>query len=320
MKMVKIIAEFCQNHKGDRCLLQEMIHSAAENGASYGKIQSMWVKDLTRRERFELGATKADGTTAVIKRPFALEYNRLESLELSLEDHRWFIEECRKVSLVPFTTVFTIGTIREVSSLPWFQQMVKIASYDCASLPFLQELIQSFDTLFVSTGATMGQELKDAAKVLEGTNFVFFHCVTSYPNTLDNCHLSRLEYLRGYSKEVGWSDHTHVARDGICASKVAIALGANYVERHFTLRPAAETKDGPISVTPQQVKELHEFSRRSKDEQWEEIEEAIPDYQRLLGQPDRQLTNEELLNRDYYRGRFATHKDGTPRFNWETES
>ena len=318
--MAKIIAEFCQNHKGDRSLLQEMIHSAAENGADYGKIQSIWVKDLTRRDRFEVGKSETDGTTAVIKRPFESEFNRLKSLELSLEDHRWFIDECRKVSLIPFTTVFTIGTIKEISNLPWYQKLVKVASYDCASLPFLQELVRSFETLFVSTGATTDQEIEAASKLLKGTNFVFFHCVTSYPNTLDNCHLSRLDYLRRYSREVGWSDHTHVEKDGICASKVAIAMGVNFIERHFTVRPASETKDGPVSVTPQQLKELCEFSRRPENEQWDEIRETIPDYQRLLGQPHRQLSKEELLNRDYYRGRFATHTDGTPRFNWETES
>ena len=44
------------------------------------------------------------------------------------------------------------------------------------------------------------------------------------------------------------------------------------------------------------------------------------DVNRILGQARRALSHEELLNRDYYRGRFATHKDGRPVFNWEEDA
>ena len=51
--MTKIIAELCQNHNGDRNILDEMVSAAAENGASYAKIQSMHSSELTHRERFD---------------------------------------------------------------------------------------------------------------------------------------------------------------------------------------------------------------------------------------------------------------------------
>ena len=50
-----IIAEFCQNHLGDKNLLKEMIAVAAEAGATYAKVQIMRADELVYRERFEEG-------------------------------------------------------------------------------------------------------------------------------------------------------------------------------------------------------------------------------------------------------------------------
>ena len=315
--MTAIIAEFCQNHKGDRSILKEMIHAAAESGATYAKIQSIWVKDLTKRDQFEEGATLSDGKVKVIKRPYQPEYERLRKLELSLADHLFFIEECVRVGLTPLTTIFAAGDTPHVARLPWPQSVVKVASYDCGSFPFLKKLASHFDTLFVSTGATHDHEIKKAVQLLDGKKIALFHCVTSYPNTLDNCHLARLQYLRKFSPEVGWSDHTLVDRDGLKAAKVALALGADYVERHFTVLPASETKDGPVSMTLVMLRELVDFSKRSRQDQMEEVKRTIPELDLILGQSKRDMTHVELLNRDYYRGRFATHIGGNPVYNWE---
>ena len=53
--MPEIIAELCQNHKGDIKILEEMVHAASDAGATYAKIQSISSSDLTFRHRFEKG-------------------------------------------------------------------------------------------------------------------------------------------------------------------------------------------------------------------------------------------------------------------------
>ena len=60
-----LIAEACQNHGGDRKLLEEMIRAAAANGADYVKIQAARSRELTHRERFDEGRRDADGTVRV---------------------------------------------------------------------------------------------------------------------------------------------------------------------------------------------------------------------------------------------------------------
>lgn len=321
--MTKLIAEICQNHTGSRDIVEQMVKAAAENGADIVKMQSIWSADVTKRDRFEEGELNVDGTQKTIKRPFAAEVERLSKLDLSLDDHRFFIETCTKYNVLPMTTIFARHRIKEVAALDWPGKWIKVASYDCASYPMLQELAEHFDNFIISTGATYDEEIKATAELMRslGKNFVFLHCVTSYPNTLEMCNLSRMEWLKQFSTETGWSDHSKIADTGIVASKVAIMLGAGYVERHFTVLGAADTKDGPVSVTPELLKELSDFLKLSKEEQRANIAASYPGWETTIGTPTREMTPTELLNRDYYRGRFAS-PDGRGGwvYNWEEKA
>ena len=309
-----IIAEFCQNHNGDLKLMKEMVWAAAEAGAVYAKVQSMLAADLTFRERFEDGLWDSERQLA-IKRPFQAEYERLKSLDLTDDAHYVFSEECSKAGIKPLTTVFSRSRIPFIASLGW--DAVKVASYDCASYPMLSELKERFAHLFISTGATFDQEIKEAAVLLQGHSFSFLHAVTIYPTPLYEFHLARMDYLRQFTPSVGLSDHSLVSRDGIKASMIALSFGADIIERHFTILPAEATKDGPVSVRPEQLKQLVDFSRLSIDERKAVVVREIPEFEQAVGQRMRTLTPTEMLNRDYYRGRFASRVDGEFVYNWE---
>ena len=317
--MTKIIVEVCQNHLGSRKLLGEMIEAAARNGADYVKMQSIYSEDLTRRERFEEGETDKNGKIVAMKRPYGAEFDRLSKLDLTLGDHRFFIEQCVKHGVVPMTTIFSTKRAAEITSLLWPERIVKVASYDCASYEFLKELIKHFDYFVVSTGATFDDEIKKSAELLKNSRkrFAFLHCVTSYPNTLQMANLNRMKWLRKLSPEVGWSDHTLVSKDGLAASKMAIYLGADFIERHFTVLPADKTKDGPVSITPELLKELSEFRYKPRKKQLDEIKREFSDWKAMLGRQKRDMTDIELLNRNYYRGRFGSRVGDEWINNWD---
>ena len=321
--MTKIIAEVCQNHNGSRETLEQMIKAAAESGADLVKMQSIWSEDLTYRERFEEGETDASGKQTAIKRPYAPELERLAKLDLTLDDHQFFIDTCNKYDVLPLTAVFARHRIPAVGALAWPGKWVKVPSYDCASWPLLRELAEHFDHFIISTGATYDEEIEKTTALMQelDKDFAFLHCVTSYPNTLPMCNFSRMEWLRQFTPKVGWSDHTKIEDNDIIAAKAAIYLGADYVERHFTILGAGETKDGPVSMTPELLKELVAFRALSKDAQKMHLDEKRPDWEVMLGTPTREMTDVELLNRDYYRGRFAS-PDGSGGwiYNWEEKT
>jgi len=313
---VKIIAEFCQNHNGDYEILREMIHQAADAGATYGKIQTIFADDLTYREKFEKGKIVDDKIT-IIKRPYKPEYDRLKTLELDYEKHYLFIEDCKKYGLKPLTTAFTRGSIKRIIDLEW--DTVKVASYDCGSYPLIEELSNHFKHIIISTGASYEEEIYKTAEIMNVKDhaFTFLHCVTVYPTPLEMINLKRMEWLKQFTNSVGFSDHTLVKRDGVIAALVAIYLGAKFIERHFTILPSDQTKDGPVSIDSGHIKQLVDFSYLNKDEQKVYLFEKFPNWEILLGSGKLDLSHEELLNRDYYRGRFSTQVDHEVIYNWD---
>jgi N,N'-diacetyllegionaminate synthase len=292
-----------------------MIQEAADNGADYVKIQAIRSRELTHRPRFDEGLVEDDGTVRVIQRPYKPELERLSKLDLTPEDESWFVDECLRAGIAPMTTAFTITGAREVNSMGY--EAIKIASYDCASYPLLREVAKYWKRVFVSTGATYDHEIEKAAEILYGVDLHLLHCITLYPTPMDELNLRRINYLRRYTANAGYSDHTLVEGTGLWASKIAMALGASCVERHFTVLEKDETRDGPVSIRPAHLKELREFAALDRSEMMEQIRKGYPEWEQTLGQATRPLTHKELLNRDYYRGRFASLVNGIHVYNWE---
>lgn len=319
---MKFIAELCQNHNGNFDTVLRMVDSAALAGATHIKIQHIYARNLVFRPEFEHGLER-DGQVLAIRRPWQQEYDRLKCLELSEIECTRFVEYVESIGLVPMTTCFVRGDIERIAQQGF--RTVKVASYDCASFPMLRELAASFDYLYVSTGATFDDEVRYAADVLRAhaKGFSLLHCVTQYPTPLDAMHLNRIRWLQQFSDEVGFSDHSLVSRDGVIAAKAAIACGAGLVERHFTISAASETKDGPVSITPEDFRALVEFSELSREDQYAHLAELCPSWKQMLGQAERLMSDVEILNRNYYRGRFATPRwEGVHRLaemvlNWE---
>lgn len=309
-----LIAECCQNHQGSREVLKRMIHAAAEHGADYVKIQGLYSADITFRERFEEGVLE-DGRQVAIQRPHGVEVERLSQLDLTPDDEAWFVEESWRAGVAPMITVFTRASVRRLSDLGF--EAVKVASYDCRSFPLLEDLRRHWSRLFVSTGATFDHEIEQAAEVLRGTDVTFLHCVTIYPTPLDQLHLRRMHWLRRFSPEVGFSDHTRTGETGLKASMAALALGAGVIERHFTVLGPDDTKDGPVSVNPSQLADLRAFADRDRTDRVALLDDVYPEWKQSLGVARRDLGNAELLNRDYYAGRVASRVAGQPVYNWD---
>ena len=315
MTRAVLIAECCQNHKGSREILKRMIHEAAEAGADYAKIQAIRSREVAFRERFEQGVVDADGTRRAIQRPYAPEVERLSKLDLTLDDEAWFVDECRRAGVKSMTTIFTRTSAREVKDLGF--SAVKIASYDCKSYPLLADAKRWWKTIYCSTGATLDEEIARASEVLQGTDFTMLHCVTLYPTPLSELHLRRMDWLRRFSPKIGFSDHTKPGDTGLLASKAAIALGADCVERHYTVLEASETRDGPVSITTAQLKELVDFAALPRPERMAILAREWPEWEQSLGSAQRPMSQGEWLNRDYYAGRFAAKIGGGDVFNWE---
>ena len=97
-------------------------------------------------------------------------------------------------------------------------------------------------------------------------------------------------------------------------------LGADIVEKHFTILPKDKTKDGVVSANPDQLKDISKLCKLNKTDIVDYVKENVSEIEEMKGDSTRELSDEELENRDYYQGRFASKIDGKVIFNWdETE-
>ena len=317
---MKIIAELCQNHNGNTDIMLKMVEDAAKAGATHVKLQHIFANNLSYRSEFENGYIDNNGVVRCIKRPYQTEYDRLKPLELSDVVISKFINECNNQGVVPMTTCFAKEHCQSLWDIGF--RNIKVASYDCASFQLLRDLKRYNWDITVSTGATFDAEIKKACSILDGKDFDLLHCITIYPTPLNALNLLRMNFLKNYCRSVGFSDHTKTETNGIFPSIIAIYLGADVIERHFTILDPSETRDGPVSINYNQLRQLKEFSAMDMKEKEHYVKNNIQEYGQMLGNETRELTHEELLNRMYYRGRFASRNPEKPDpsnmiFNWE---
>lgn len=138
--------------------------------------------------------------------------------------------------------------------------------------------------ILVSCGMNNGQEIYKSRWVELAD--VLFYCISLYPakiNEIDFETMRKLFTYRQYKYKgiCGYSSHEEKG-DGI---KYAVLLGADYIERHFTLDKTMKGSDHKISSDPEEMKKI------IKD---------IKEIEKLLGTGNRQLTKEELKLREYY--------------------
>ena len=317
--MTKIIAELCQNHNGDTKMLGEMVAAASESGADIVKIQSMRSKDLTFRERFENGLVEG-GKVKIIKRPYKAELERLSKLDLDFDAHAKFFELCDKYKVTPMTTIFSFNNIE---FLKQFKNLnyIKIASFDCNSHALIKKVCKEFKNkkIIVSTGTAYDREIDATNNMLlkESIDYALLHCISIYPTPIYYANLNRIDFLRKKSKVVGLSDHSDPEKDKNIIPAAGFLKRIDYIEKHFSVLDKNQTKDGPVSASPEQLKEISKLSSMKEEDLRLYLKDMGVSIEKIFGSELRELTDAELLNRDYYQGRFAYKDNNHTWFNWD---
>ena len=222
----KIIADLTSNHMGDMNVIESMIKTLAINGVDIVKVQS-WQADRLRKDVNDYNTN--------------YEYYLKHQLN---DDKHWEIKGmCDKYKIQMLATCFDLNRVEYLSTLGL--KTVKIASPDTASYKMINKALEVFDHVIISTGSTTKTELEKTIKLCYKKNVTFLHCVTIYPCPLNKVNMKRFIWLKDQGLRVGYSDHTL----GTEAAKYAISLGAEYVEKHFTLNRELPGRDQKTSAT-----------------------------------------------------------------------
>lgn len=249
-----------------------MVYKSKEAGAWACKIQSFFADDL------------AEGWKS--------DYDRLKRLELDFDKHQIFYNACKKLDIIPMTSVYDFKYVKDLNDIGF--KHIKIGSAQAHDIQLIMRLVVGGFEVFVSTGG------KNACDVRLPTSVrCVMHCVSKYPSHWTEAGLLRMLTLNRHNPNaaMGFSDHTDPdAFNWDLPVKTAILIGAKYIEKHFTILPKSETKDGKVSINFEQLKDICAFDRLTKNEQLE----ATPS----LGLFFSDKTTDEIELIERYKGRW----------------
>lgn len=247
---VLIIAEAGVNHNGDLEMARQLVAAAAAAGADIVKFQTFSARKLVTS-----GAAKAAYQIATTGNQEG-QLDMIRKLELSRQDHKVLIDECRRHGIRFFSTAFDTDSFDMLMELGL--DMVKIPSGELTNLPLLRHMTRHGLPVMLSTGmATLG-EVEAALDVIErnGTPrqlITVLQCTTEYPAPMEDVNLrAMLSMKAAFGVEVGYSDHT----PGIEIPVAAVALGATIIEKHFTLDCNLPGPDHKASLEPDRFKAM----------------------------------------------------------------
>lgn len=240
-----IIAEAGVNHNGSVDMAHELIDAAADAGADAVKFQTFDPAALTTpdapKAAYQLETTGAQQS----------QQEMLQGLVLPQDAYPALLNHAITRGLLFLSTPFDQGSADFLDSLG--VTAFKVSSGDLNNLPFLRVLASKGKPLLISTGMATLEEVMQAFIAISGTPLAFFHCVSNYPAAPVDCNLLAMETLRRtFLCPVGWSDHTQ----DIHISLAAVALGAQLLEKHFTLDRTLPGPDHRASLEPAELRHL----------------------------------------------------------------
>ena len=249
-----VIAEIGCNHMGDMLVAKELISMAAIFGkAKVAKFQKRNPKELLSTEQFNAphpNQQHAYGNTYGSHREF---------LEFSLDQHRQLMDWCNEFSILYSTSVWDLSSAREIGKLD--PPLVKIGSASNTHTEMLKFICDKYSgEIHVSLGMTSRVEEESLIKLFESrhraADLVLYSCTSGYPVPFsDICLLEITRLKKTYGdivKAIGFSGH-HL---GIAVDIAAFTLGAQWIERHFTLDRTAKGTDHAASLEPDGLRRL----------------------------------------------------------------
>ena len=238
-----VIAEAGLNHNGSIEIAKKLIDVAAISGADAVKFQKRTIDRLAIKsaldandDRFpEFGATYRE-----IREH--LEFNKDQYIELK--------RYTKTKNLDFIVTAFdedAVDFLLEVGV-----ENFKLASHSLTNYDLLNYLAQHKKPTILSTGMAELEEIDQAVEIFTSLNapLSLMHCVSAYPTPLDECNMLMMHSLKQrFELATGYSGH----EIGYMPSIIAAAMGAQLIERHYTLDKNMIGFDHKMSLEPDEL-------------------------------------------------------------------
>lgn len=251
-----VIAEMSGNHNQSLEKALEIVDVAASCGVSALKIQTYTADTMT--------LDISEGEFFIKDKASLWSGNSLYELYQKAHTpwswHKPIFDRCKKHGIIGFSTPFDASSVDFLEELevPFY----KIASFENTDLPLLRKVASTKKPVIISTGMANISEIFDAVQTLSESGcqeIVLLKCTSEYPALPSDANLLTIPHLKQLFPhcKIGISDHTL----GIGVSIAATTLGAEVIEKHFTVSRADGGVDSAFSMEPAEMKLLISESR-----------------------------------------------------------
>jgi len=228
------IAEAGLNHNGDIKLAKKLIEEAKNCGASAIKFQTFKTEEFVKKSNkyFDL----------------------FKQAQLSYEVFGELSDYAKSSGITFFSAPFDVESANYLNKIgvPAF----KIASSDLINAPLIKHIAKMNKPMIISTGLSIMSEIEEAVNycLYEGNKkIVLLHCIAHYPTLPEEANLDAIITMREkFSVPIGYSDNG----ESILVDLAAVSLGANLIEKHFTLDKKMPGPDHSFSIDPPGLKSL----------------------------------------------------------------
>jgi N,N'-diacetyllegionaminate synthase len=231
---VFILAEIASAHQGDPDQALALARGAKEAGASGVKIQLFRAEELIA--------------------PNDPRMETFRRIELSTAEWEHLLDELSKLEIPILADVFdrpslALGEKHGVHAY-------KIHSTDMENPAFIRDVAATGKPLLLSTGGCALNDVETAIEVAgaEGNeNVMLLHGVQNFPTRIEDSHLRFIGTVKEtFGLPVGFLDHVDGASPmALVLPALALAFGADLIEKHVTLDRAAKGFDYESALEPE---------------------------------------------------------------------
>ncbi|MEG0978953.1 MAG: N-acetylneuraminate synthase [Oscillospiraceae bacterium] len=245
---VYIIAEAGVNHNGDLSLAIELVKKAKEAGCDCIKFQTFSADRIVTKQalkaEYQIKNTNSNSS----------QYDMLKKLELSEMDFIRLIQECEKVNIDFMSSPFDVEDVYMLEKLK--MSRFKIPSGEITNKPLLEAVASTNKPIILSTGMCTIEEVEQAVDWIykkDNKDITLLHCTSNYPTIAQEVNMNAMLTLKEkFGVPIGYSDHTQ----GIVIPVMAVSMGAQVIEKHFTLDRHMSGPDHMASLEPHELAQM----------------------------------------------------------------
>lgn len=178
--------------------------------------------------------------------------SRFLDTRMTIEHFDKLLGAARAEGLLGVCTPFDEVSVGHIVDMGF--DIIKVASCSARDWPLLEEIAETGLPIIASTGGLAVDDIDNLVSFLDhrGADYALMHCVSLYPIPEDEFDLANISMMRRRYPHVpiGWS--THERPEDLMPVTIAVANGAQILERHIGL-PTDEVSLNAYSADPEQM-------------------------------------------------------------------